>query len=76
MGFGVVLFAYVTSPPNQWQSKGTEGQQFLGRWWDPALVVTLVALGYVIYLVGLGVGVFFRELIASSRRGNRRSDQG
>jgi hypothetical protein len=62
VGFGFVVIAYLTSPPDQAHSNGTEGQQFLGRWWDPAFVVVLMAIGYVIYLIGVGVGAFAREL--------------
>jgi hypothetical protein len=77
-GFGVVLIAYLTSPPDQAHSNGTEGQQFLGRWWDPAFVVVLTAIGYVIYLVGVGIGAFARELAlvlrGAKREGTRGSD--
>ena len=72
LGFGVVLAAYLTSPRDQAHSNGTEGQQFLGRWWDPAVVIIVTALGYVLYLVGLGIGVFSRELIAVLRSGYRQ----
>jgi hypothetical protein len=67
LGFGVVVLAYVTSPPDYQHSNGTEGRQYLGRWWDPEFVITLTALSYCIYLVGLGLGAFAREIFALFR---------
>ena len=68
VGFGVVLAAYLSSPADFQHSNGTEGQEFLGRWWDPEFVVTLTAISYCLYLVGLGVGVFGREITRGLRR--------
>jgi hypothetical protein len=62
IGVAVVLAAYLSSPPDFEHAKGTEGEQFLGRYWDPALVVILVGVGYVLYLVGVGLGAFTRAL--------------
>ena len=62
LGFGVLLAAYLSAPPDALHANGAEGEQFLGRYWEPGVFV-LVGLGYVLYLVGVGLGVFTRELV-------------
>jgi hypothetical protein len=71
LGFGAVLVVYLTSPPDYVHSNGTDARQFLGRWWEPDFVVILTAIAYVLYLVGLGVGAFVREVVAVLRSDNR-----
>src|SRR5690242_14397640 len=64
LGFGLMPWAYLSAPHTY---DHTEGRQFLGRWWDPEFVATLAAIGYVLYLVGIGVGAFTREVAALFR---------
>ena len=63
LGFGILVLAYLTSPPDYQHSRGTEGRQYLGRWWDPDFVLMLTGIGYFLYLVGIGLGAFVRELV-------------
>jgi hypothetical protein len=63
LGFGVLVLAYLASPPDYQHSGHTEGRQFLGRWWDPDFVLILTGIAYVLYLVGIGLGAFTREVI-------------
>jgi hypothetical protein len=64
LGLFVILAAYLTAPPDFQHSNGTEGEEYLGRWLDPAFVVTFVALGYFLWFVGVVVGAFVRFLVA------------
>jgi hypothetical protein len=67
IGMGVVVWAYLASPPDALHANGTEGEQFLGRYWEPGWVFFVVGVGYVLYLVGVGVGAFTRELVGLFR---------
>ena len=63
IGLGLVLWAYLSSPPDALHATGAEGEQFLGRYWEPEWVFFGVGIGYLLYLVGVGVGAFTRELV-------------
>lgn len=63
LGFGFVAAAYLTAPPDYQHSNGTDGEEYLGRWWDPSWVVMLSALGYVTWFVGVGLGAGVRVLV-------------
>jgi hypothetical protein len=63
LGFGFLVFVYLSSPPDYQHSQRTEGRQYLGRWWDPDFVLMLTAISYFLYLVGMGLGAFVRELV-------------
>jgi hypothetical protein len=76
LGFCVLVIAYLTSPPDYQHSGHTEGRQFLGRWWDPDFVVILMGIAYVLYLIGLGLGVFVREVVWLFRSGSRPRTNG
>jgi hypothetical protein len=62
LGLGLVLSAYLSAPPDALHADGIEGEQFLGRYWEPGFVLILPGTGYVLFLVGVGVGAFTREL--------------
>jgi hypothetical protein len=69
LGFAIVLVAYLTSARDYAHSNGcSECELFLGRWWEPQFVVFVVAIGYVLYLVGIGVGALVREIVHVLRR--------
>lgn len=58
----VVFIAYLQAPPDYQHSNGTEGEMFLGRWWDPNWVVAIVGIGYFSWTVGVFVGFALRLL--------------
>lgn len=68
LGFGVVLLAYYSSPPSGAPYDGcSDCENYLGRWWEPNFVISLVAIGYFIWLFGVGVGVGARSLLRLAR---------
>jgi hypothetical protein len=66
LGFLIVLLAYLTADSDA--NGCSDCELFLGRWWEPEFVVFLFAIGYVLYLVGIGLGVFAREVVRAVRR--------
>ena len=64
IGFGVVLWAYYSSPTTY---DGCECNLILGRWWEPAFVIFIVAIGYFFWLLGIGAGVGVRSLVRRAR---------
>lgn len=66
LGFLVVLVAYLTADSNSIGCSDCE--LFLGRWWEPEFVGFVVAIGYLLYLVGIGMGAFGREIVRVLRR--------
>jgi ABC-type Fe3+ transport system permease subunit len=68
VGFALILFAYLSAPPDYAHSGyDSDGREFLGRWWQPAIVFFLAGLAFVVYLVGVGTGAFVRELLVELR---------
>jgi uncharacterized membrane protein len=66
LGFLIVLVAYLSADTD---SNGcSDCELFLGRWWEPQFVLFVVAIGYLFYLVGIGLGAFVREIVRASRR--------
>ena len=56
--FAWIVAVYLGSPHDYAHSQGdNDGEMFLGRWWEPAFTVLLAIVGYVIFLVGVGVGM-------------------
>jgi hypothetical protein len=69
IGFLIVLIAYLTAAPDYAHSNGcSDCEFFLGRWWEPQFVLFVVAIGYLLYLVGIGVGAFVREIVRALHR--------
>jgi hypothetical protein len=66
LGFLIVLAAYLTADADS--KSCSDCERFLGRWWEPQFVLFVVAIGYVLYLVGIGLGAFCRELIRALSR--------
>jgi hypothetical protein len=66
LGFLVVLAIYLNEPPDFAHANGTEGQMYLGRWWDPNFALLLTGFGYFGWAVGVGVGAFGRFLIGTA----------
>lgn len=50
LAVGFVLLAYLQAPPDYEHSGGdSDGEMFLGRWWEPQFVAFLVFVGYVFW---------------------------
>jgi hypothetical protein len=71
LGFGIVLWAYYSSPPSAAGYPGCECEDYLGRWWEPSYVIPIVVIGYFIWLFGMGVGIGTRSLLRRARRTDR-----
>ena len=67
LGFGIVLWAYYSSPPSSAGYPGCECEDYLGRWWEPSYVIPITLIGYFIWLVGVGAGVGTRSLLRRAR---------
>jgi hypothetical protein len=66
LGFLLLLYAYLQAPPNYSESNGcSDCEEYLGRWWEPVSVTYLAIIGYVLYVIGVGVGALVRLLIPS-----------
>lgn len=58
LAFGFVVLVYYRSSRGYAGSQGdSDGEMFLGRWWEPEFTVLLAMVGYVIWLVGVGAGM-------------------
>jgi hypothetical protein len=68
LGLGIVLWVYYSSPPSGAPYDGcSDCENYLGRWWEPNFVISLVVIGYFLWLFGVGVGVGTRSLLQRSR---------
>jgi hypothetical protein len=45
--FGAMADANVSAPPDREHANGTEGGEYLGRWWDPGYAAVLAGLACV-----------------------------
>ena len=69
LAFAFVLYAYLQAPADYSQSNGcSDCEEYLGRWWEPLLVIFFAVGGYVSYLIGVGVALLTRALIKSLSR--------
>jgi hypothetical protein len=69
IGFLVLLAAYLTAAPDFAHSNGcSDCQMFLGRWWEPEFVAFVAGFGFLVFLLGIGVGTGIRELARVLRR--------
>jgi hypothetical protein len=61
LAFGFVVAVYLGSPPDYQHSEGAgDGEMFLGRWWEPGWIFFVAVIGYLCWIVGVGVGAFGR----------------
>jgi hypothetical protein len=65
VGFLLVLLAYLQAP--RIYDGCSDCEQYLGRWWEPVFVGFIVAVGFVTYLVGIGVGALGRAVVGLAR---------
>jgi len=68
IGLGLFFAAYLTAPQHSAACSGCE--EHWGRSWQPPVAAFLVAVGYLLWLLGIGVGASLHRLGAS--RGRRR----
>ena len=66
LAFLLVLVVYLKAPPDYQHSNGTDGEEFLGRWWEPNWIVFLTGLGYLTWLCGVGSGALVRAAFRGS----------
>ena len=58
LAFGFVVLEYYRSSHSFAGSQGdSDGEIFLGRWWEPEFTVLMAMVGYVIWLIGVGTGM-------------------
>jgi hypothetical protein len=65
--FGFLAYAYLTAPPDYQHANGTEGREYLGRWWDPEYDLTLAALSYLTWLIAVCLAAIVRFFITPTR---------
>ena len=69
LGFGLVLYAYYSSPPSSAPYNCcSDCENFLGRWWEPNFAIFFVVIGYLYWLFGIGAGVWARGLVHRVRK--------
>jgi hypothetical protein len=61
LGIAFVLWSYFASPHGY--DGDSDGEMFLGRWWEPTFTMFLVVVGYVGYAIGAAIGIGVRALI-------------
>lgn len=68
IGFFVLLVFYLNAPADYAHSGGDEdGGMYFGRWWELPFDVFVVAIAYLCYLVGVGIGAFVRAVVREIR---------
>ena len=68
LAFGFVVAVYLGSPPDYQHSQGDEdGKMFLGRWWEPGWIMFVAGIGYVSWIVGVGLVAFSRVIVSPDR---------
>src|SRR5712691_9598551 len=64
-----ILFAYFSANPSDQSPDCSDCGVYLGRWWEPGLVVIIVGANLVAWVVGVFVGVGVRAATGSRPRG-------
>jgi hypothetical protein len=71
LAVGFVVAVYLGAPPDYQHSHSDgDGEMFLGRWWEPDWIFFVAGIGYVCWILGVGVGVFGRLVTRPSRSGD------
>jgi hypothetical protein len=61
-------WAYFTAPPDYAHSQGnSDGQMFLGRWWEPFFAVFLAGVGYLCWAAGTMAGLLVNAVLSLRR---------
>lgn len=62
LALGLVLVVYLRAPIDYAHDRSgcSDCVEYLGRWWEPALVVFIAVVGYVFWSLGIAVGLLLR----------------
>lgn len=76
LALAYVAAAYVTAPPDYLHSHGqSDGELFLGRWWEPGFTVFVAVVGYASWAVGAVAGLAAGAMLRTSRPGSKQARQ-
>ena len=76
LALAYVVAAYLTAPPDYLHSHGeSDGELFLGRWWEPGWAVFVAVVGYASWAVGTVVGLAAGAMLPTSRPGSKQARQ-
>jgi hypothetical protein len=74
LAFGFVVLTYYRSAQSFAGSQGdSDGEMFLGRWWEPTFTVVLALIGYFLWLIGVGAGVGAVAAVNAARTRHKTS---
>jgi hypothetical protein len=74
LAFGFVVLTYYRSSHSYAGSQGdSDGEMFLGRWWEPTFTIFLALTGYVLWLVGVGAGIAAAAGVSAARTRRKAS---
>lgn len=73
LGSAIVLDAYFSAPTDALHDafNCSHCQQFAGRYWEPAFVLTTVGIGCLAWAAGIAVGGLARHLLIPAPKPNR-----
>jgi uncharacterized membrane protein len=76
LALGLVIVVYLRAPIDYAHDRSgcSDCGEYLGRWWEPDLVVFVVLVGYVFWSLGVLVGLALTTSFALAR--SRRPDAG
>jgi hypothetical protein len=62
LALALVFVVYLRSPLDYAHDRSgcSDCGEYLGRWWEPALVVFIAAVGYLCWIIGVTIGVMIR----------------
>ena len=74
LAFGFVVLTYYRSSHSYAGSQGdSDGEMFLGRWWEPTFTIVLALTGYVLWLIGVGAGIAAAAGVSAARTRRKAS---
>jgi hypothetical protein len=73
LAFGFVVCSYYESPSSPAPYDGcSDCGNYLGHWWEPQVTVFLSAIGYGLWLVGVGAGIGATATLNAALRAFRK----
>lgn len=72
LGLAFLVTAYVTASPRDQRPACHDCSVYLGRWWEPGLVVFVIGIGLTAWVLGVVVGSAIQALLR--RRAARQHD--
>jgi hypothetical protein len=74
LAFGFVVLTYYRSAHSYAGSQGdSDGEMFLGRWWEPTFTILLALIGYFLWLIGVGAGIAAVAALNAARTRHKTS---